>query len=382
MYLIVLLNVIIHGCMTASRVVASLFAIELGVNAFGIGLIISLYSAAPLLLGVFAGRVTDRYGVQPPMVAGTLLCGSGLLIPFLFTHAGSLYASAAVIGAGFVMYNVAVQNLTGAWGPREDRTKNFSTLSLGYSVSSFFGPLAVGYIIEYSGHARAYLCLSLTTLIALAVLLSYRKIREVQMPPAAKHTGSAFLLLREPELRKVLITGAMVVTGWDLYMFYLPLYGRSINLSPSTIGILLGTFAVATFIVRFSLPRLTARYTARRVLAYSMFLGAAIFLIFPFAQNAWLLGALSFGIGLALGCSQPLTLLMSYNRSPQGRTGEVTGVRLTLNHLTHTAVPVAAGALSAAFGMSPVFVMIASILAVSGYLSETLRGRNQTPPPS
>jgi len=32
--------------------------------------------------------------------------------------------------------------------------------------------------------------------------------------------------------------------------------------------------------------------------------------------------------------------------------------------------------------MSPVFVMIASILAVSGYLSETLRGRNQTPPPS
>ena len=48
MFLIVLLNVIIHGCMTASRVVASLFAIELGVNAFGIGLIISLYSAAPL----------------------------------------------------------------------------------------------------------------------------------------------------------------------------------------------------------------------------------------------------------------------------------------------------------------------------------------------
>ena len=201
------------------------------------------------------------------------------------------------------------------------------------------------------------------------------------MPQPAAHTESAFTLLREPELRKVLITGAMVVTGWDLYMFYLPLYAHSINLSPSTIGILLGTFALATLIVRFALPRLTAQFTARRVLAFSMFLGAAIFLVFPFAQNAWLLGAMSFGIGLALGCGQPLTLLMSYNRSPQGRTGEVTGVRLTLNHFTHTAVPIAAGALGAAFGMSPVFLMIASILAVSGYLSGTVRRQNLQPPP-
>ena len=85
-----------------------------------------------------------------------------------------------------------------------------------------------------------------------------------------------------------------------------------------------------------------------------------VFTVFPFAQNAWLIGALSFGIGLALGCCQPLTLLMSYNRSPAGRTGEVTGVRMTLNHFTHTLVPVAAGALGSAFGMAPVFIMIAA----------------------
>ena len=51
MYLIVLLNVIIHGCLMGSRVVLSLFAIELGVNALSIGLMVALYSATPLLLG-------------------------------------------------------------------------------------------------------------------------------------------------------------------------------------------------------------------------------------------------------------------------------------------------------------------------------------------
>ena len=113
-----------------------------------------------------------------------------------------------------------------------------------------------------------------------------------------------------------------------------------------------------------------------------VFFGAAVFAVFPFAHNAWLIGVLSFGIGLALGCGQPVTLLMSYNRSPAGRTGEVTGVRMTLNHFTHTTVPVVAGALGSAFGMAPVFVMIAAILAVSGYLSGTIQrvGESTKPP--
>ena len=382
MYLVVFLNVIIHGCLTGSRVVLSLFAIDLGVNALQIGLMVALYSATPLMLGVTAGRITDRYGVQPPMLFGAVLCACGLLLPYLWHHVGALYISAIVIGTGFVFYNVAVQNLTGAWGPRADRAKNFSTLSLGYSISSFLGPLAVGYVLEYFSHARAYLCLALSMLVAIAILLGSRSIRAVETPHATEHTQSAFSLLRTPELRKVLITSAMIVTGWDLYMFYLPIYGHSIGLSPSTIGIILGIFAIATFVVRFWLPQLNARFEARRVLAVSMFFGAAVFVAFPFAHNAWLIGVLSFGIGLALGCGQPITLLMSYNRSPEGRTGEVTGVRMTLNHFTHTVVPVVAGGLGAAFGMAPVFVMIAAVLGVSGYLSSTVKRAGPTPPPA
>ena len=360
MYLVVFLNVIIHGCLTGSRVVLSLFAIDLGVNALQIGLMVALYSATPLMLGVTAGRITDRYGVQPPMLFGAVLCACGLLLPYLWQHVGALYLSAIVIGTGFVFYNGAVQNLTGAWGPRADR----------------------GYVIEYFSHARAYLCLALSMLVAIAILLGSRSIRAVETPHATEHTQSAFSLLRTPELRKVLITSAMIVTGWDLYMFYLPIYGHSIGLSPSTIGIILGMFAIATFVVRFWLPQLNARFEARRVLAVSMFFGAAVFVVFPFAHNAWLIGVLSFGIGLALGSGQPIPLLMSYNRSPEGRTGEVTGVRMTLNHFTHTVVPVVAGGLGAAFGMAPVFVMIAAVLGVSGYLSSTVKRAGPTPPPA
>jgi MFS family permease len=171
----------------------------------------------------------------------------------------------------------------------------------------------------------------------------------------------------------VLINSALVVSGFDLYMFYMPIYGDSIGMSASRIGTILGVFSAATFIMRFSMPFLTVRWSARDILSVSMFCCAALFIAFPFASDLWLLSALSFGVGLALGCGQPITLLMCYNRSPEGRSGEVTGIRFALNHLMHSVVPVTAGALASVFGLGPVFLINAGILAYSGHLTRTVR---------
>ena len=381
MYLVVFLNVIVHGCFIGSRLVMALLAIELGASPLAIGLMVALYSVPPLVLGIYSGQVSDRHGVRPPMLFGTILCGCGLVLPYVWQHVAALYISAAVIGTGFVFYNVSVQNLAGGWGPREARAKNFATLSLGYSISSFAGPLAVGYIIEYVSHAAAYLVLSITSLSAVGVLLFWRKLKEFKLPASAKDRQSTLDLLRLSELRKTLIIGAMVVTGWDLYMFYMPIYGHSIGLTASTIGIILGIFAIATFIIRFFLPLLTVRFTSPRVLAISMFSGAAMFVLFPFLRDAWILGALSFGIGLALGCGQPLTLLLTYNRSPPGRTGQVTGIRFALNHIAHTIVPVVSGALGSAFGLAPPFMLIAAVMVTSGYFGGNVKRISDTRPP-
>ena len=373
MYLMTFLNVIIHGCQVGSRVVMALFAIKLGATPFAIGLMVALYSIPPLCLGIYAGRITDRYGVRGPMMLGAILCASGMLIPWCLGSLPALYASAAIVGLSFMFYTVAVQHLTGAWGPREQRAKNFSTLSMGYSTSGLLGPVFAGYAIEYAGHQTAYLGFAITTIIPLVTLLLYRPLRDFKLPKADQSGGNTLELLRQPELRKVLINSALVVSGWDLYMFYLPIYGDSIGLPASRIGTILGTFAAATFVMRFS------RFPARSVLSVSMMIGAALFVAFPFAQDIWMLSALSFGIGLALGCGQPITLLMSYNRSPEGRSGEVTGIRFALNHLMHSVVPVTAGALASVLGLAPVFIINAGILGYSSHLTRTIR--NTAPPP-
>jgi hypothetical protein len=97
-----------------------------------------------------------------------------------------------------------------------------------------------------------------------------------------------------------------------------------------------------------------------------------LFLPFPMVTYVPALFLLAFGIGLALGCSQPLTLNLAYNHSPPGRAGEVTGLRLTINNVTHIAVPVAAGGLAAAIGLGPVFWTSAALLTVSAWLTRRI----------
>ena len=368
MYQITLITLIAQACHMGSRVVASLFAIELGANPFMIGALISIYALFPVLFALYSGRLSDRLGPRRPMLAGMSVLGAGLLVPFLVPTLPALYVSSALIGLGFVVFNVSIQNLAGGLGPPEQRTRNFSTQALGYAGGHLAGPVTAGYAIEYVGFSRGYLIFALLMLVPL-IVLAFNKALNLPPQPVTAERRSTLALLRAPALRRAVIIGGLMTTGWDLYTFYVPIYGHSIGLPASTIGNILGMFAAATFVVRIALPAFTRRFGVEPVLTAAMFTAAVLFLPFPLVDIVPVLFVLSFGIGLTLGCGQPLTLTLAYNNSPPGRSGEVTGLRLFINNVTHIGVPLAAGALGAALGVAPVFWTSAAILFVTGHLT-------------
>ena len=65
--------------------------------------------------------------------------------------------------------------------------------------------------------------------------------------------------------------------------------------------------------------------------------------------------------------------MMAYARSPQGRSGEVPGLRLTINNFTRIAVPPVFGSLGSTFGLVPVFWINALMLAVGGAVNRAGR---------
>jgi len=369
MPLILLLSIPIHACYMGSKVVVSLLALDLGASQILIGVLTALYALVPMFMAVYSGRLTDRIGMRVPLLIGSLLTAAAMLCGSLWQQLPALFATATLMGAAFVFHNVAIQNLTGSRGRPEDRAGNFSILTISYSVSTFIGSMIAGFSIEYAGHGRAFLSFALLTILPIAVLIFHPRFTRAPVQGAEKKERRALDLLRDPPLRRAVIIGGLMIASDELYGFYMPIHAYSAGLSASSIGLILGTYAAATFISRLLLPFITRRVQPNEVIFWFMLLSASGFLLLPALTTFHLLALVSFFIGIGSGVGPPLAMTLAYNRSPAGRTGEVAGLRLTLNNVARIVIPLASGMLGAALGSAPVFWMNAANLAAISWLS-------------
>ena len=361
-----------------SKVLITLFSIELGASKILIGILVALYSLFPMLLGLYAGKLTDRLGVRVPVVAGSSAMAAALAVPFLFPALPALYVQAVGVGAGHVFYNVAIQNLIGGLGGGADRTRNFANFALAMSAGSFLGPLVSGFAIDHFGYAWSYLAIAVFPLLTIIIMLGARALHGMRgeqgksgKPGKAPGGGSTkpFELLANRPLRHTLITSAVILTAIDLFYFYMPIYGHSIGLSASMIGIVLSVFSAAAFIVRVGIPAIVRRFGEEGVLRVVIYSSAVTYCVMPFVSHTFLLMAVAFALGLGTGCGQPLSLTLIYSRAPEGRSGEALGLRLTINNFTHMITPLLFGAIGTAFGVMPVFLLNAGMLAFGGILT-------------
>jgi MFS family permease len=367
--LVVLLSIAIHSVYIGSKVLVSLFALELGADQVTVGIIAALYGVMPMLLGVYSGRMVDTVGNRVPLLLGAACVGCAMMAGYVFHNLAVLFVTTALVGAGFMFFNVPIQDLTGSHGTAEHRARNFSLLSIGYSASAFIGPVFAGYSIQYAGYALTFLFFSLFTLVPITLLLVFRKFGRATGPRVEHPQRKAIDLLRNPPLRRLIITSGLIVSASDLFAFYVPIYAHSAGLTPANVGHVLGTYAVAALVTRFAFPAIMRRWRNEQVLFAAMLTAAAAFVAFPLMPTLVALMAAAFVIGLGLGCGQPLSMMMSYERAPKGRTGEVTGLRLVANNTARIVVPIVAGTFGTLLGTSAVFWLNAVNLTAIGFMS-------------
>ena len=365
----VLLNVLGHLCFVGSRMTTTLFALHLGASELTVGMVLALFAMLPMLLSVSAGRLIDRLGPRRPVMVCLATLAIAATLPYFFPTVTVLYFSSPLLGCSFMFLHIAMNSVFGAYATPERRAEIFSWLSLGFSISNSLGPLIAGYAIEGFGHAGAMLLLATFPVIALILLWSRK--RPLPRPERVPREGNARVLdlLRLPALRYTFIASGLLNIGWDIYSFLMPLYGSRIGLAAGTIGIIMSSFAIATFVVRALLTILVRRVHQWLLIASAMTLSGVTYLLFPFVQSVPLLMALSFVLGMGLGASQPVIMALLYEASPRGRQGEAVGIRTTMLNASQTFIPLASGAISAALGMTPVFALIAVLLFTGAWIA-------------
>ena len=353
--------VLTHITFTGSRVALSLYALQLGADAFTVGLLMSLLAVIPTLFAVMIGRWTDRTGIAKPAAIALVLMLAASLLPGLARSVGSLYLSSVLLGSGFMLIHVAVNNAVGHLSTPETRKTDFGHLALGFSISSVFGPVVAGFSIDHAGHAETFLILAAFPLLGMGMLAIVRKTAPRATPrPMPPADARVIDLLRIAPLRAVFIVSGLLSMGWDLFTFMVPLQGARIGLSASTIGIIMGSFGVATFVVRAAMPWLARNLTEWVTLTSAFVITCVVYLLFPLFTAVPMLIALAFLLGLGLGACQPMVMSLIHSASPAGRTGEAVGVRTTVMNASHAVLPLTFGALGTAFGgLTPIFWILA-----------------------
>jgi MFS family permease len=364
---LIALGILNHIVLTGNRITVTLEALRLGASTAIVGVLLALYALLPMLCAVAAGRLSDRIGVRKPMLVGSIVLALGAAVPLALPGLMGLFVGASLVGISFMLYQVTAQNATGELGQPADRAHNFSLFALGYSVSGILGPLLAGFMIDHGGFVATFALLALLPLVPAGVLAA-GKLALPGPHPAHAHAqgGGALELLAHHKLRRVFMVNVLLAVGWDLHTIVIPVYGARIGLSASQIGLILASFAAATFVVRFSMRWVVRRVSEHQVLTLALVVSGIVYLLFPFSHSAPALMMLSFSLGLGLGAGQPMVLSLLHMHAPPGRVGEAVGIRMSLVQAMAVTVPLTFGALGATVGLNPVFWGVGLCLAAGG----------------
>jgi MFS family permease len=364
--LVVVTLVGLHACMSASRVAASLAVLEQGHPAWTLGALLSVYGLAPIALSLWAGRMADRHGFHRPVGGAIVAALVGAVLPVLTQHIAALVASGLLTGGAVAFAAVAIQREAGQMARDVgDLKRVFSWVALGPALSNTVAPVAAGLLIDHAGFRAAFVFAALLPLLAAAA--AWRVPRLVPSATALGDSASfhgAIALLRLPHVRNLLLVNVAMAASWDSHTFTVPIVGHARDLSASAIGLVLGSFAVASTLVRLTISSFAARIDEQRALQAAITLATAVLLVY-----AWLPGAAGMMVGsallgLALGSVQPMVLSMLHQGAPAGRQGQALAMRMLFTNAATIAMPLGFGFLAAvATSAAPMWLMAALLLA-------------------
>ena len=369
----------VHACMTGLRMAAPLMALRAGYSAGAVGVLLALFAVAAVFLALPAGRLADRRGLRHPIRLAVVVASASALAAAAWPHFAVLCLAALACGAASNLAQITAQRHVGRLAHDPTSLKQvFSWMAIGPSISNFLGPLLAGLVIDFAGFRWAFLMLALLPWMAHAWVSGVREHEPLAAGGPARR-GSSRDLLRHRGFRRLMVINWLLSSCWDVHTFLVPVLGHERGLSATAIGAILGSFALAATAVRVLLPWLAARLRESQVVGTAMAVTALLFALYPFAQSATTMAALSVLLGVALGSVQPMIMSTLHQMTPPHRHGEALALRSMTINGSSVVMPLLFGSAGVAVGASAVFWAVGAAVGSGSPLAWRLRAEPAPP---
>ncbi len=368
-------------CNGSIVLILPLFALDLGASAGTASIVFAMLGLGNMLSDVPAGYSASRLGDKY-----TMLLGVGLTVVtagFASQTGSAMGLAAAALFFGGAMSTWLLARLThiSEAVPTHHRGKAISTMAGLARVGSLIGPVASGFIAEGFGFSFVFMGVAvvsaLSFLLVVVAVPTNRKGHHEESPSMVKlipHIVSAH--------KRVFATAGVAVLLLTILRagrsLLVPLWGNSIGLDPSDIGLIVGA-AAAVDMTLFPLAGFMMDNWGRKYAAIScmtiMSLGVAAV---PFTASfiGLMLAAMVAGLGNGLGSGINMTLGADF--APPRERGEFLGVWRLMGDSGSFAGPMLMGYLAGAFVLSTAFTVTAAlgltgVAMVAFFVRETLQ---------
>ncbi len=365
-------QVCLHGAMAGMRMAAPLWALREGFSAAAVGVLLALFALTQVFLAIPAGRYADAHGLKKPVGIAIIMASSGLFLATALPHFATLCVAALCSGGATGIAVIALQRHVGRAAENPLQLKQvFSWLSIGPAVSNFLGPFMAGLLIDFVSFRAAFLFLAL---LPIATWFWVRKTQELPAIVAKIEQKKQFWdLLREPQMRRLMVVNWLLSSCWDVHTFVVPVLGHERGYSASVIGTILGAFAIAAAAVRVLLPMLAHSLREWAVITVAMVLTAMLFAVYPLMPTALSMGVVSVFLGFTLGCVQPMIMSTLHQITPEDRHGEALGLRLMAINGSSVLMPMVFGVAGAVVGVAGLFWVVGAAVGAGALLAAKLK---------
>ena len=341
----------------------AVYAKTFGFSSLVLTTIFATYAVVLVPALILFGRLSDRFGRRPVILAGLAVACGGLLL-FAFARGPAwLYAARAVQGLAVGMISGAATAALVELDPRRDRRRAALFAGLAQAGGSAAGPLLAGLLAEWAPDRLRFsffVGLGLTVVAAAWTLAlpAAREVRDeswrVQWPRVPRRIRSAFI--------RVSLAAATVWAVVALYLSIIPSYAADL-LGTHNLALLAAIAAVAllsssaTQVVsqrRQASPR-TSQAAGLATLALGL---VALVLASPLHSLVALLAG-----SIVAGAGHGITFLNAQQElneiAPEERRGEVTAAFIACIYFLVATSVIGAGLLDLRFSLS------SSVMAVS-----------------
>jgi DHA1 family tetracycline resistance protein-like MFS transporter len=360
------------------------YAQELRATPFLIGVLFSSYSLAQLLFAPMLGRLSDRLGRRPVLLA-TVAASAGAHL--LFALAGSfpvLLLARSLSGAAAANYGIAQAYLADITPP-EERSRAMGVIGAAFGLGFVIGPAAGGLLAHFLGNQAVPLTaagLSLLNLVLAAAWLPESLSAEVRgrLRERASHWlgfGALRHLGVNSPLLRLLLLSFLVMFCFSIMEATLALYcqDRFGFGAAQTSWLFAGVGVVLVIVQGGLLGRLIRRFGERRLILGGIALMAAGLALVPVSPTpAWLLGFLVL-LTVGNGLHNPSTLGLLSQLTDEGSQGETIGLSRSFGALARTLGPAAGTGLFGGAGPAWPFWAAGALMVVALLIAQDLLRR-------